>query len=172
MRTHGFYIEAPKEIGRKTVAKRKAHRFSLAWLKGGSTDRFMLLTVILLTLYGSLMIFSASMAYAEIRFSDSYYLVRRQALWAALGVLSMLLFSRIPLEKIKKYTPHLYGITLFLLLLVPIFGSEAGGAKRWLSLGPFTFQPSELAKSALVLILAYYFSSPKIRTHFERSKTP
>ena len=51
----------------------------------------MLFIIILLALYGSLMIFSASTAYAEIRFSDSYYFVRRQALWAALGMLSMLL---------------------------------------------------------------------------------
>ena len=67
MRTHGFYIEAPKGSSTKKVATRKIHRFSLAWLKQGCADRFMLFIIILLALYGSLMIFSASTAYAEIR---------------------------------------------------------------------------------------------------------
>lgn len=130
----------------------------------------MLLTVIALGVFGSLMIFSASTAYAEIRFGDTFYFVRRQALWAILGILSMLLFSCLPLSRIKGYVPHLYGVTLFLLLLVPLFGAEAGGAKRWIALGPFTFQPSELAKTALVMVLAYYFSSEKVRRRIWHGK--
>jgi len=170
MTNHGFYINTPeKEKTEKTNPRTKRKR-ALSLKKNKVADRIMLLTVIALGIFGSFMIFSASTAYADIRFSDPYYFVRRQALWASLGIASMLLFSKIPLNKIKKYTPAVYGGTLFLLLLVPLFGSEAGGAKRWLALGPFTFQPYELAKSALVLVLAYYFSSPKTRARLYTGK--
>lgn len=166
MTKHGFYIHTPKGEAKQ---ERKGRLAPLLKRETG-VDRIMLLTVIALGIYGSFMICSASTAYADIRFSDPYYFVRRQALWASLGIASMLVFSRISLEKIKRYAPAIYGATLFLLLLVPIFGTEAGGAKRWLSLGPFTFQPSELAKSALVLMLAYYFSSPKTRSRLYKGR--
>ena len=163
---HGFSIEQARDKKKTAVnnKKRKRGRIFFSLMTSISeVDHIMLLTVLLLSLFGSFMIFSASTAYAEIRFGDAYYFVRRQALWCALGILAMLLFSMIPLNKIKPYVPHMYGITLFLLLLVPLFGTEAGGAKRWIAIGPLTFQPSELAKTLLVMILAYYFSSDKVR---------
>ena len=170
MTRHGFYVETPKANEKKTPLSKKKRRSGLFLSPRYPVDRVMLLTVIALGIFGSFMIFSASTAYAEIRFADTYYFVRRQALWAALGIIAMLLFSRIPLEKVRTRVPLIYGITLFLLLLVPILGSEAGGAKRWIAFGPFTFQPSELAKTALVLILAYYFSSEKVRAHIWNGK--
>ncbi len=155
----GAATSAPPSSSGKRHARRTA-----------GVDRLLLFAILALTVYGSAMIFSASTAYASIRFSDTYYFVRRQALWAAVGVLVMLAVSRVPLEKIRKYVPHLFGITLFFLLLVPIFGAEAGGAKRWLALGPFTFQPSELAKTVLVLMLSYYYTSPKTQKRLEKKK--
>lgn len=121
-------------------------------------DRIMLFSILALALFGSFMIFSASTAYASIRFGDTFYFVRRQAIWALLGVLTMFVTARIPVKKLERFAPKIFIATLFLLLLVPLFGTEAGGAKRWLGFGPFTFQPSEFAKTALLLILAYYFS--------------
>ena len=171
MTQHGFRIETPKQ--KKATAspkKAKKHLKYSRLFNSSPVDRVMLLCVIALALFGSFMIFSASTAYAEIRFSDTYYFVRRQAIWATLGIASMLVFSKIPLEKIKQYVPHIYGITLFLLLLVPIFGAEAGGAKRWIAIGSFTFQPSELAKTALVLVLSYYYSSEKVRARIWHGK--
>lgn len=136
----------------------------------GAYDRLLLFIILSLTVYGSLMIFSASTAYASIRFADTYYFVKRQAVWVALGIFVMLAESRVPPLKIKKYVPHLFGIALFFLLLVPIFGAEAGGAKRWLALGPLTFQPSELAKTALILMLAYYYTSPRTQRRLQKKK--
>lgn len=170
MTKHGFSIEAPTKELPKTKSKRKKELGKLLRREREPVDRVMLFTVIALGVFGSFMIFSASTAYAEIRFSDAYYFVRRQAIWALLGILLMFLFSRISLEKIRERVPLIYGITLFLLLLVPIFGAEAGGAKRWLALGPFTFQPSELAKTALVLMLSYYFSSEDVRARMKKGK--
>ena len=162
---HGFVIERTQseKSAAKSAPKRKKARASTLISSFGEVDRVMLLTVLSLSVFGSFMIFSASTAYAEIRFGDAYYFVRRQALWCLLGILAMLAFSAVPLKKIKPYAPHMYGITLFLLLLVPLFGTEAGGAKRWIAIGPLTFQPSELAKTVLVMILSYYFSSSKVR---------
>ena len=121
-----------------------------------------------LSLIGSLMIFSASTAYAETRFGDAYYFIKRQILWLLLGLFTMLAFSRIPSKYFSRYALPLFLGALFLLLLVPILGSEAGGAKRWIALGPFTFQPSELSKTALILLLARYFSLPHVQDHMAK----
>ncbi len=133
-------------------------------------DSLLLFSILSLSVFGSLMVFSASTAYASIRFSDAFYFVRRQALWTVIGLIVMFACAHIPLHKLRKYVPHLYGITLFFLLLVPLFGAEAGGAKRWLAIGPLTFQPSELAKTALVLLLAYYYTSEKVANKLEKKK--
>ncbi len=141
---------------------RKKDALPLLKVREGRIDLIMLCSVLLLAAFGSVMVFSASTAYASIRFNDAYYFVRRQLFFVLLGIPVMLLSSRISLQKLRKYAPHLYGVTLFLLLLVPFLGVEAGGARRWIALGPLTFQPSELGKTALVMILAHYFSSDRI----------
>lgn len=127
-------------------------------------DRPLLLLVLALACFGSLMIFSASTAYAQTRFGDAGYFVKRQTIWLILGILTMLAVSRVPVARYAKYTPYLFIACLILLLLVPVLGSEAGGAKRWIALGPLTLQPSEISKTALILILSYYFSHPKVET--------
>lgn len=132
-------------------------------------DRLMLLWILLLAVYGSLMVFSASTAYAEIRFSDAGYFIRKQTVWLLIGIGAMAITASVPIGRWKKIAVPLYFVTLGLLALVPIVGSTAGGAKRWIAIGSFTFQPSELAKTALVLILAYYFSVCHDRIH--RKKT-
>lgn len=124
-------------------------------------DRPLLLYILLLSAFGTIMVFSASTAYAAIRFDDAFYFIKRQSVWLALGLGVMLLFSRVTVEQLKKWVFPLYGITLFLLLLVPFFGAEAGGAKRWIAIGPLSFQPSELAKTVLILSLSYYFTQSK-----------
>ena len=121
-------------------------------------DRPLVLYILLLSLFGTVMVFSASTAYAAIRFDDAFYFIKRQSVWLVLGLGVMLLFSRISAEQLKKWVFPLYGVTLFLLLLVPFLGAEAGGAKRWIAIGPLSFQPSELAKTVLILLLSYYFT--------------
>lgn len=124
----------------------------------GRIDKVFVLLVLLLLAVGSVMVFSASRAYAETHFGDENHFVRLQLLFAAVGIGVMLLFSLPSPNFYKKYARVGYVVTLFLLLFVLLFGSSAGGAKRWLSLGPFSFQPSEVAKTMLILMLARYFS--------------
>ena len=90
------------------------------------------------------------------KYNDAYYFLKRQILSASLGALIMLAISRLDYRYLEKYTYYIMGITFLMLiaLMVPGIGKEVGGARRWLMLGGFTFQPSELAKFALVLFIA------------------
>lgn len=126
-------------------------------------DSRLLLLILALSLLGSLMIFSASTAYAEAHFGDAYYFAKRQAFFLGIGILFMFFTSRFSAENLAKYAIPLFAVTLALLALVPLLGTEAGGAKRWIALGPFTFQPSEIAKTALIILLARYFSHPRVQ---------
>ena len=121
-------------------------------------DKIFLLIVILLVAFGSIMVFSAGTAYAEKRYGDSYYFVKKQAIWILIGITAMMVVSNVHVRTYNKYTPHFYGITIALLLLVLIVGFVGNGAKRWISIGPLTIQPSEIAKLTMPLALARYFS--------------
>ena len=137
-----------------------------------SCDIIFILLVISLTLYGTLMVFSAGVAYAEKRYDDSTYFIKKHTIWILLGLASMICVTNIPVVLIKKYTPHLYFITLALLLLVLIVGFVGNGAKRWISIGPITIQPSEIAKLSIPLMLAKYFSEKeRLACNLKNAKT-
>ena len=121
-------------------------------------DIVFLLLVIILTSFGTLMVFSAGTAFAEKRYDDSLYFVKKQAIWLLVGLAVMLLASNVKIEIYRKYTPHFYALTIILLILVLIVGFVGNGAKRWITIGPLTIQPSEIAKLSMVLMLARYFS--------------
>lgn len=123
----------------------------------GRIDRLFLLAVCLITAYGTIMVFSAGTAYAAARYSDSMYFIKRQTVWLLLGFAVMIIASRIEPRIYKICTPYLYGFTLFLLLLVLAVGFVGNGAQRWISIGPITIQPSEIAKISIILMLSLYF---------------
>ena len=124
----------------------------------GRADGVFAFLVLLLAVLGSLAVFSAGYAYADFRYSDAYYFVKKQIIWLALGIAVMLVSSRIRTEVVKYLSPHLFLLTLLMLVLVLAVGFVGNGAKRWISIGPFTIQPSEICKLTLVLMLARYFS--------------
>ncbi len=121
-------------------------------------DGLFALAVILVTLYGTLMVFSAGTAYAEARYGDALYFVKKQTVWLLVGFAVMYITSRIEPSMYKKYTPYFYGITILLLIMVLIVGFVGNGAQRWISIGPLTIQPSEIGKLSLIMMLALYFS--------------
>ncbi len=121
-------------------------------------DLFLLLSVLALALFGTMMVFSAGYAYADFRYDDSAYFMKRQTVFLAIGIAGMLLLSRVSVSFIERIAPILYAITLALLILVLMIGLVGNGAKRWISLGPITIQPSEIAKVTMVLMMARYFS--------------
>lgn len=135
--------------------------------KKSAIDLPFLVMVLLLSMMGLVMVFSASHAAAYYRFKDSYYFIRSQALWVALGLVVMLITAKLATPKLMKVMamPSL-AIAIGLLALVPFIGVTLNDAKRWLQFGPITIQPSEIAKVAVVLAFAYMItrSGDKIRT--------
>ena len=121
-------------------------------------DLSFVIIVIALAIFGTVMVFSAGGPYSLARYGDSAYFMKRQIIWLLIGFLTAYVSSRIKPEFYKKITPLLYGITILLLLLVLVVGFVGNGAKRWISIGPLTIQPSEIAKISIVLMLAKYFS--------------
>lgn len=103
------------------------------------------------------MVGSSSVVDAARDFGDKWYYLKLQSGWAVIGLAGFFLISRIPYQKLEKLSVTLLLVTLFLvaLVLIPGVGSRLWGARRWLNLGFFSFQPAELAK----LTLAIYFSS-------------
>jgi cell division protein FtsW len=146
-------------------------RFSKTFSRNeNSSDISLTITAILLGIFGSIMVFSAGYAYADARYDDSMYFIKRQILWLLLGFLAMYVTSKISLDFLKRLSLPIYILTIFLLLLVLIFGFVGNGAKRWISIGPVNLQPSEIAKVAIILILALYFSKNRERALYSKSK--
>ena len=134
-------------------------RTKLKTLKSPSShpDRIFAILVLLLAAYGTAMVFSAGYYYAQARYDDGYYFIKRQAIWALLGFCAMVVASTVDVKIYKKATPAIFVCTILLLITVLIFGFAGNGAQRWISIGPITIQPSEIAKIALILALARYF---------------
>jgi len=106
--------------------------------------------------FGVLMVFSASSIEASTVWHDPFHFLRRQALFAVLGLAVMLGFARLDYHKLRPLTyPALITVTGLMLLSVIGFGHTGGGAARWLRIGPVHIQPSEAAKLALILWLGY-----------------
>ena len=137
--------------------------------ENGINKAFLLLTVIV-ALIGTVTVYSAGYAYAEYRYGDNLYFAKRQTLWLICGLIIMVASSHIPLKRVKKLSPLAFLLTLILLGLTLIFGMVGNGAQRWISLGPVTFQPSEIAKLTLILILARYFSDKEELIEDRRDK--
>lgn len=113
-----------------------------------------------LLLLGLAMIFSASFVSSLENQASPFLYVKKQALWAVLGIVAFIAFSRIDYRKLKKWGYVALPIVVLLLMavLIPGLGVTAGGSSRWLNLGPLSLQPSELAKLALILFIADVFS--------------
>ena len=121
-------------------------------------DRILIALILALISIGSIMVSSASYAYAASRYGDSGYFTRKQLFFVLLGLLAMFLISKIDPQALRRAMIPIYGVTVLLLLATLAFGLTGNGAQRWIAVGPFTFQPSEIAKLALVLALAEYFT--------------
>jgi cell division protein FtsW len=104
------------------------------------------------------MVYSASSARAALANDDPAYYLKRQAVYALLGIVALVVFSRTDYRRLRYLVPPLLLASFALLVAVLVVGIAVNGARRWLTFGPATLQPSELAKLALVLWLAAYLS--------------
>ncbi len=130
------------------------------WQSGKLDIPFLSLVLILLSI-GLIMLFSASYAYSDTNFGNSYHFISRQVVFAVVGVVIMLGVSKIDYHFYKKIAWLFYGSTLALLALLLVLPPmvEDSGVKRWFAIGSFSFQPSEFAKIAVVILFASWLSS-------------
>ena len=123
-------------------------------------DILLLVAVVLLSIIGVIFIYSASNFSAQKTYGDSFFFVKKQIIGIVIGIIVMIVMGNFDYEKLKVFNVPVAIITVVSLLLVfvPGIGVENYGAKRWIGLGAFTFQPSEIAKFSLILFFSTYVS--------------
>ena len=119
-----------------------------------SIDYVLLILVLLLVVFGLVVLYSTSAYNGRVKFADPAYYLRKQFFATSIGLFSMYLVSCMDYRRFQNYAWIGYGIALMLSTAVLFVGREYNGSKRWLALGPLSFQPSEYAKLAVVVLLA------------------
>ena len=123
---------------------------------------------LLLTMFGVLMVFDASVVEAYRDFLDKFYFARQQLVWAVAGVAAMLIFSSIPYQVYRKAAIWAFAVSLLLLVLVliPSVGTKVLGARRWITIGGIGIQPAELVKLTITMYLSTFFEKNIRFIHF------
>jgi cell division protein FtsW len=117
-------------------------------------DRWLVAAVLALTAFGTVMVFSSGAVFAARKYGDATYFLKRELIYAVLGLGAFSLATRIDYSVYRRYAYPLLAFSILTLAAVLKIGSRAGGAIRWFRLGPLSFQPGELAKLALCVYLA------------------
>ena len=134
----------------------KEDRPAWATRRGEGVDPVFLVLLMLLLSIGLLMLYSAS--YAQSEYDTGYEIstryLQKQAVCAAIGLIAMVVLSRIPTDFWLRFAWVLYGISIMLLLLVLVAGESVNGARRWINIAGLQFQPSEIAKFTMIVLFA------------------
>ncbi|MCK4739179.1 MAG: FtsW/RodA/SpoVE family cell cycle protein, partial [Deltaproteobacteria bacterium] len=128
-------------------------------------DRTLIVSTLLLLSAGLVMVYSTSFIVGMQKFGDQYFFVKKHLIYACIALGFFIIASRTPYEIYKKLAYPILILSAIGLLLLGVegIGFEVGGAKRWLRFPGFTFQPSEPAKLAVIVFMAYSLSSRKER---------
>ncbi|BFK25916.1 putative lipid II flippase FtsW [Blautia producta] len=126
-------------------------------------DGTLLILVLLLVVCGLIFLYSTSAYNGRVKFHDPAYYFKKQLFATSLGMMGMYLVSCMDYHVLTKMAPFLYVVSMGLSLAVLLFGDEYNGSKRWLSIGPLSFQPSEFAKVAVILLLTYVITNSRKR---------
>lgn len=126
--------------------------------KGHFDQKLLALVTLGLVAFGLVMVYSATSASAALGDGDPMSFLKRQAVYALLGVVLMAAASRVDYHRLRYLAPPLLLVALGLCIAVLVVAPEINGARRWFLLGPASFQPSELAKLALCLFAAVYLA--------------
>lgn len=154
--------EAPPQ---ERERKRRPVRYKLFSL-GAGLDMPLLIFILVLLAIGLVMLFSASYAYSYYYYGNSYFFISRQAAFAVFGVVAMLVISTFDYHHFHKLAGIIFGIAVFLLVFLLVcryahiesIARPEGDATRWLDFGIVSFQPSEIAKFGLIVLLAHMIS--------------
>lgn len=122
-----------------------------------SPDIILLLVTLILVTVGTAMIYSSSSIIALEKFKDGQYFLKKQILFVFLGLISMVLMTKISYTQLRKwaYPGMLLSLLLLAILLIPNVGIKRGGATRWLNMGVFSFQVTEMVKISMVVFLSH-----------------
>jgi cell division protein FtsW len=125
-----------------------------------SVDRWLFIVTLVLVFVGLVMVFSASAVMAKERYGSGYYFLLKQLGWAVAGLFAMIVGTRVDFRRFKHpaIVFSVLGVTTLLLISV-FFLDRSHNTHRWIHLGGFSLQPSELAKPALILFMAYFLES-------------
>lgn len=123
-------------------------------------DYIFITALTVLLILGALMVYSAGYPYAISHYGDGWYYIKRHLIFLLIGLFSMVIASSLSVNIYKCFAPYFYGVCVLLLIIVLFGGFSEGVAKRWLGIPgtPLSFQPSELMKLGIVLMLAWYIS--------------
>jgi len=133
------------------------YHFDAEKIQSQKTAHLFYICVILLLGMGFVTLYSASYSFAARFFMDGNYFLTRQLIFGCVGIVLFILFSKINIERIRKYIVFFVGIAAFLCILtfIPGIGIERYGASRWIKIGSVSYQPSEMVKFVLPLYLAH-----------------
>jgi rod shape determining protein RodA len=154
MSVGGFFGEAVDRIGGEPISARMARKAPIRHL-----DPALIMTTLCLTAYGAVMIFSASASKLEEAGVDPATYLKRQVIYAAVGTVVLLTLSVFDYLHLKSLAPIFYGASVvgLLIVLTPL-GTVAKGASRWIDLGFFQAQPSEMAKLAVIIAVGAFLA--------------
>jgi cell division protein FtsW len=124
-------------------------------------SRLLIMVTLALVAFGIVMVYSATSAPAAVGGGNPSYYLERQSAYAAFGLVLMIVAQRWDYRRLRRIAPTLVLVSVLMLAAVLVVGQAINGARRWVSLGPAVFQPSEVAKLALCIWVAAYFAKHK-----------
>ncbi|MGH7909025.1 MAG: putative lipid II flippase FtsW [Thermodesulfobacteriota bacterium] len=131
--------------------------------QGTGYDWGIIASVIFLTSMGVLMVYSTSSVFALEKFGDSSYFLKRHAIYLSLGFAVMIILMKLNYSVLRSlvYPAYVIGLVILALVLIPGVSKEIGGARRWINLGIWSFQPAEIAKFLLIFYFSYSLMKKK-----------
>lgn len=144
-------------------------------MKNKKIELTLFISVILISLFGVIMIYSSSYIWAEYKYNDPYKYLKNQGLFFLLGIFLMFFISRINYKKYFKYANKILFIciTLLILVLIPGIGTVRNGSRSWFGIGSFGIQPSEFTKLGLIIFTSKYLSNnPSSMKNFKKGVLP
>ena len=127
-------------------------------VKKNNIDLILLFAIIIISIFGVIMIYSSSSVWAEYKFNDAYKYLRHQSIFLIIGIILMIIISKIPYTYYLNKANIILLVCFFLLILVliPGIGTVRNGSRSWFGIGGFGIQPSEFMKLALIIFVSKY----------------
>ena len=119
------------------------------------TDRLLFITIVVMMFFGAVMLYSASSVMAQLKYGSSWHFFYRQLAWMAVAITAMMLLKRTHYRALQNPAVAFSAVAVALILLLAVYFAD-GNNHRWIRMGPVGIQPSELAKPALVIFLAFF----------------